>query len=573
MNLLYLSAAAAAILLVITIILLLTHRKKVKKLNSRINSLKKNHDYLVHLIRDLQDVFGYGSDLTIIVDLISKSLQTQFSSSTVSYILLKGDKLVFKSQLNEAVNHAFINKIKDDMITGLGLPQDQSFETEETITGVAPDDLGKSEIRSSVDMPLSVNFQTRAIINISSTSENLYSEEDKKILSTISYLVSGFLTRIELLLEFEKSKSIAMIDSFSDGIFMVDLRNQLVAINNSALKFLNLKREHLDISNVFSALPNTYNFNEKIVKCIAGNLTSEENDVTINGKIFKIVITPVFEINSIHKGVIGASILIHDVTLEKSLTQVKEDFTNIMVHELRSPLTAIKASSEFLSSKADFTVDEKKRLVEMISESSKKMLDKIALILDSAKMDAGLFTIRKTESDLKKLITNRIAAFTPLAAEKSIGLKVEVDTGIPLFSFDPSRIDEVINNLLSNSLKFTPVNGSISIQAKLVADKVMVSVTDTGEGIAKENQSKLFTKYQQAPGDDAHAGTGLGLYVVKEVVEKHGGTVSLESEVGKGTTIAFTLPLHSTATATLPSMPVITPEASPTPASPQKLVN
>ncbi len=569
MNLLTLSVALISISLGITIIFLINQRKKIKRLNSQINSLQKNHEYLVHLMRDLQDIFGYGSDMTLIVDLISKSLQASFPAATISSIQVKDDKLVFKSQLNEAVNHAFINKIKDDLITGLGLPQDQSFETEESITGVTPDDLGKSEIRSSTDMQLTVNFQTRAIINISSTTENLYSEVDKKILSTISYLVSGFLTRIELLLEFEKSKSIAMIDSFSDGIFMVDMSNKLIAINDSALKFLNLKREHLDINDVFSGLPNTYNFNEKIGKCIVGNQTCEENDVSINGKIFKIVITPVFEINSLHKGVIGASVLLHDVTLEKSLTQVKEDFTNIMVHELRSPLTAIKASSEFLSSQADFTPDEKKRLVEMISESSKKMLDKIALILDSAKMDAGLFNIRKTESDLKKLIENRIATFTPLASEKSIGIKVEVDTGIPLFSFDPSRIDEVINNLLSNSLKFTPVNGTISIQAKLVMDKVIISVADTGEGIAKENQSKLFTKYQQAPGDVEHAGTGLGLYVVKEVVESHGGTVSLESEVGQGTTITFTLPLHQAAAKALPEMPTL----DSTPATPQKLVN
>ncbi len=570
MNLLLLSVALISISLVTFITIFLRQRKKIRKLNSQIGSLQKNYEYLVHLIRDLQDIFGYGSDLSNIVELISKSLQSAFPSSITSSIFIKDDKLIFKSQLSEAVSHAFIDKIKSDMITGLGLAPDQTFETEESISGVTPDDLGKSEIRSSAEIQLSVNFQTRAIINISSTIQNLYSEDDQKTFSTVSYLVSGLLTRIELLLEFEKSKSLAMIDSFSDGIFMVDLHNKLIAINNSAMKFLNVKRERLDISDVLSSLPNTYNFNEKIGKCISGNLAFEENDIAINSKIFKIIITPVLETNTQNKSVIGASILLHDVTLEKSLTQVKEDFTNIMVHELRSPLTAIKASSEFLSSQANFTPEEKKRLVEMISESSKKMLDKIALILDSAKMDAGLFTIRKTESDLKKLIDNRIATFTPLAAEKSINIKVEVDPGIPLFSFDPARIDEVLNNLLSNSLKFTPLNGTISIKANTISDKVLVSVADTGEGISKENQSKLFTKYQQAPGEDEHVGTGLGLYVVKEVVERHGGIVSLKSEVGKGTTIAFTLPLHAAATTTLPAMPVV---SGPKPESPQKLVN
>ncbi len=177
-------------------------------------------------------------------------------------------------------------------------------------------------------------------------------------------------------------------------------------------------------------------------------------------------------------------------------------------------------------------------------------------------MDAGLFAIRKTPSDIKKLITDRVAIFTQAAAEKSITLAVNLDPALPNFSFDPIRIDEVVNNLISNSLKFTPNGGTITIKALNDAANVTVSVSDTGGGIPKEKQHLLFSKYVQAPSGGEHQGTGLGLYVVKGVTEAHGGKVILESNDGKslpagrqGTTISFTLPLSDSKIAMPTSLP------------------
>lgn len=534
--------------------------KKSKKLNVRVNALQKNQEYFINLLKDIQDISGYGNDLGNVIEVIAKSLENKLPFSTISSVYIKSPKIIFKSQVQETVNHAFIMHIKDTLVQDLidsnltstdsGAAKSASAvfdpdEIEETIIGGELDDMASSQIKSSLDLKLTINGRNQAIINLSSTTSSIYSEDDKKILAAVSMLVSDFLTRIDVLLKLEKSKSLAMIDSFSDGIFMIGRSESLLAMNDAALKFLNINKIPV-MGDILSALPNTYNFRDKIDRVIERNERIEENDVSINNKFFKIIITPVLENNTPGKNILGASVLLKDITLEKSLAQLKEDFTNVMVHELRSPLTAIRASSEFLMSQADLTGEEKKRLVEMIAESSKKMLDKISLILDSAKLDSGLFTLRKTEGDIKKLINDRIKVFTPLAQEKSINLKVEIDPNIPIFPFDPIRIDEVINNLLSNSLKFTPENGTISVYVTLSTDKVLVSVTDTGSGIPKDKQHLLFAKYQQAPTDSEHVGTGLGLYVVKELIEDHGGTVSLVSDEGKGTTISFTIPLHAT---------------------------
>ena len=228
---------------------------------------------------------------------------------------------------------------------------------------------------------------------------------------------------------------------------------------------------------------------------------------------------------------------------------MKEDFTNVMVHELRSPLTAIKASSELvINPPGPLTEEEKNKILTFIAGQARKMLDEVALILDAAKLEAGLFTIQKIQGDLKQLISERVQIFQATAHEKFINLIVDVDPSIPAFNFDPIHIGQVVNNLLSNSLKFTSSGGTIKISARPAIGSVMVSVSDTGAGIPKEKQHLLFTNFTQLSGaDHGSVGTGLGLYIVKGVVEAHGGTINLESEEGRGTTISFTLPIDNAA--------------------------
>ncbi len=535
--------------------------KKTFKYKSQSLAKEKNNLYLVNTLKEIQSNTEYEKDLENVINAISKNIESNYPYSALSSIFINDNKLIFKSKVQEALSRGFIDHVRDTMIQSLNIGGENKphTTTEESITGVPLDDQINSNLMSTFNIPINIGSETRAIINLSSTINGIYkNEEDMKALSTAADLASGFLTRIHIRVSHEKGKSLSMINSFSEGIFVIDRQNELTAINSSAQNFLNIHKEKPTISDILVSLPNTYNFKDKIDQAIAQNKQIIETDLPLGAKSFKIIITPVLEMGSLEKakslprqseasaGVIGVSVLLHETTIEKSLSQVKEDFTNIMVHELRSPLTAIKASSEFLLSQAELTDIEKKELTHMISESSKKMLDEISLILDSAKMDAGLFSIRKTKSDLKKLIADRIAVFEPLAAEKTIKLSVDIDPALSTFSFDPIRIDEVVNNLLSNSLKFTPTNGTISVKAHTDAGKVSVSISDTGEGVAKDKQHLLFAKFQQAPTDGEHVGTGLGLYVVKGVIEAHSGTVDLKSEPGHGTTITFTLPLSDT---------------------------
>ncbi len=556
---------------VVAIIFSLKEEKAIKKLvENEIH--QKQRLYEITMLKEVQERIGYSLDVERVVEVITGSLDALLKYSTVSAFITKDDILMFKTHLKESVSKRYLESVKTSMTKSYTALEEMTPQIiDVNISGVAVDDLSHAEPVSYFHIPIIVNNRVVSLLSVSSATPNMYSEAEMTTLYKIANMASEALSRLETILSVEKGKLMAMVGSLADGLFMVDVNGQLTIINNAAKEFLKIAKDNPTTIDLLGALPNSYDFSAKIQRAINHKRVIEEKEVKIDEKIFEIFITPVFDESiTTEKKVIGASVLLHDITLEKSVAKMKEDFTNIMVHELRSPLTAIKASSELLMAPpGPLSDEEKNKIIGLISGQSRKMLDEVSLILDAAKLEAGLFTIQKMPSDIKKLITDRVAVFNPPAHEKFINLTVDIDPSIPQFSFDPVHIGQVINNLISNSLKFTASGGTIKISAKPSIGSVVISVSDTGAGIPKNKQHLLFTKFTQL-GNTEHGavGTGLGLYIVKGVVEAHGGQVSLESEEGRGTTITFTLPIDTaTQSPTLAVHPTV-------PASqPQKMVN
>jgi len=566
------SIGATIVFGVIAIIFSMREEKAIKKLVEN-EVRQKQRLYEITMLKEVQDRIGYSLDVEKVVEVITGSLDALLKYSTVSALIVKDDTLVFKIHMKDSVSKHYIEAIKASMLTsystleGIDVPQ----VIDGNISGVAIDDLSHADAASYFHIPIIVNDKTVSLLNVSSTTPELYSEEEMTILYKIANMASQAFSKLEDILQVEKGKLMAMIGSLADGLFMVDVNGQLTVINNAAKDFLRIPKDNPTTIDLLSALPNSYDFSAKIQRAINHKRVIEEKELKIDDKVFQLFITPVFDESiTTEKKVIGASVLLHDITLEKSVAKMKEDFTNIMVHELRSPLTAIKASSELLMAPpAPLTDEEKNKIIGLISGQSRKMLDEVSLILDAAKLEAGLFTVQKMPGDLKKLISDRVAVFNPQAHERFVNIVVDIDPSIPSFSFDPIHIGQVINNLISNSLKFTSSGGTIKVTAKPAIGSVVVTVSDTGAGIPKDKQHLLFSKFTQL-GNTEHGavGTGLGLYIVKGVIEAHGGQVSLESEEGRGTTITFNLPLDAAAKS--PSAPTPVGVSQP---QPQKMVN
>lgn len=554
--LLIISIIAIAATLIFGVVAIIYSSREEKAIKQLVNNEleQKQRLFEITMMKEIQDRIGYSLEIEKVVDIILGSLDALVNYSSVSALVFEKERLQFKTHLKEQVSQQYIDSIKTSLLTAYATIEgvDIPVVAEGNVSGVALDDLNHAMPGSSFHVPLIVNDRVVGMINVSAIKANTFTEAEMTTLYKIAAQASQALSRLENILTVEKGKLMAMIGSLADGLFMVDLNGQLTVINDAAKDFLGIPKDNPSTIDLLSALPNSYDFSSKIQRAINHKRVIEEKEVTIDQKIFQIFITPVFDVSiTTEKKVIGVSVLLHDITLEKSVAKMKEDFTNVMVHELRSPLTAIKASSELLMSPpGPLTDEEKNKIVGLIAQQSRKMLDEVALILDAAKLEAGLFTIQKIPGDLKQLITERVQIFQPQAHEKFINLLVEVDPSIPKFNFDPIHVGQVINNLLSNSLKFTSSGGTIKISAKPAIGSVVISVSDTGAGIPKDKQHLLFSKFTQLSGaEHGSVGTGLGLYIVKGVVEAHGGTVSLDSEEGRGTTITFNLPLNETKTA------------------------
>jgi signal transduction histidine kinase len=224
----------------------------------------------------------------------------------------------------------------------------------------------------------------------------------------------------------------------------------------------------------------------------------------------------------------------------------KSEFLANMSHELRTPLNAIIGFSEVLGEKFFGELNDKQNeYVDDILSSGRHLLSLINDILDLSKIEAGRMELEITTFYLPDAIENAILLIRERASRHGIKLDRSIDERLGEFSGDERKVKQVLVNLLSNAVKFTPEGGQIKVEAGLGDHAVIISVTDTGIGIAKQDQEAIFEEFRQASGSYAHKreGTGLGLTLTRRFVEMHGGKIWVESEVGKGSKFSFTLPM------------------------------
>ena len=231
--------------------------------------------------------------------------------------------------------------------------------------------------------------------------------------------------------------------------------------------------------------------------------------------------------------------------------RLKGDFLANMSHELRTPLNSILGFSDVLAGIETLT-DKQRRWVGNIQNSGRVLLEMINDILDLAKIEAGKMEVRPTNFDLLGLIHAQIELFRKMAEDKNIDLQVDSGAQELRITQDQGKISQILTNLVSNAIKFTPEGGLVTIAAELNPDDTFfISVADTGVGIAPHEHEVIFEKFRQASGDIGkdsltreHSGTGLGLSIVRELCRLLGGEISLASQLGQGSTFRVILPME-----------------------------
>jgi signal transduction histidine kinase len=228
------------------------------------------------------------------------------------------------------------------------------------------------------------------------------------------------------------------------------------------------------------------------------------------------------------------------------LDRMKDQFVSTVTHELRTPLTSMVGYLEMLSGSevGELTADEQRSFIEIVDRNCKRLTRLVDDILTAARIDSGRFSLERSDVDLATLASERVESIRPVARQKQVDVSLTVEQPLPPLYADGMRLGQLLDNLLSNAVKFTPEGGVVGVKVTTSGEAVRIDVADSGVGIPDDEVDKLFDRFFRASTAASVQGTGLGLSIAKTIAEAHGGTISLESQVGVGTTFSVELPVH-----------------------------
>jgi signal transduction histidine kinase len=243
---------------------------------------------------------------------------------------------------------------------------------------------------------------------------------------------------------------------------------------------------------------------------------------------------------------------LNDITARKNAEEklaesmkVKQQFISTVSHELRTPLTAIREGLNIvLEGVAGKLKDKQREFLQLSKRNVDRLSALINDVLDFQKLESGRMCFNFTSSNIAETIKDSAETMKLMAKNYKVELAVNIDPQVGMAVYDANKIIQVMNNLLSNAIKFTPAGGKVTLSARIINDAAAITVCDTGMGIPKEDLPKIFERFYrvQRPGKEI-PGTGLGLPIVAQIIEKHAGTISVESELNKGTSFTIVLPL------------------------------
>ncbi len=244
--------------------------------------------------------------------------------------------------------------------------------------------------------------------------------------------------------------------------------------------------------------------------------------------------------------IIGVVMVFRDVSREREVERMKRDFISSISHELRTPLTSILAYTETILHDGGMPAATRREFLEIIEEEGKRLAELIEGLLEISRLDSGEVKLLREAVDIAAVVRRVCSALQPLAAKKDIRLATDVSGEVGALAGDEGKIESVVTNLVNNAIKFTPEGGRVSVSVCKEGEAVVMRVSDTGVGIPKEVQKKIFDPFYRAADSGAEIqGTGLGLAIVERIVALHEGRIQMESEVNEGTTFSVFLPAAS----------------------------
>lgn len=373
---------------------------------------------------------------------------------------------------------------------------------------------------------------------------NADENKDQKSENLIKALEESRTALVGLLESVEKENTQAIINNLLDGLLAFDSKNELFLINPRAEKILGLEKEKIlgkTISDLV-AFPEVAPLAELFEK-VNHKILREDVEVREN---FVVEVTTVPMIQESKD--FGTLVILRNVTREKMVEKTKTEFVSLAAHQLRTPLSAIKWTLRMLLDKELGSISsEQQEFLEKTYQANERMISLINDLLNVARIEEGRYIDRQSWNNLETLVRFVVNSYKEQIEKRKLkfSLKVSKDP-LPRVFVDVEKLRLVIQNLFDNAMSYTREGGTMTITLKGNAEEVEFSIKDTGVGIPKNQQERVFSKFFRA--DNVvrmeTEGTGLGLFIAKNIIKAHGGRIWFESEEKKGSTFYFTLPVQ-----------------------------
>ncbi len=343
--------------------------------------------------------------------------------------------------------------------------------------------------------------------------------------------------------EEEKNKTLAIINNFTDGLFVFDEKNKVLLINPQAGDFLKIKKEDIigrffsELSKVAALKPLVEILGERIDKISKKEFKIKED------LVLEITIAPVMR----EKEKLGSLLILHDITREKLIEELKTEFVSLAAHQLRTPLSAIKWTVKMiLEGDLGKINKEQREFLEGTYKSNERMINLVNSLLNVSRIEEGKYISNLVLTDIEELVKKVIISYKKESQKR--GTRIEFrkpKKKLPKIMLDVEKMRIAIDNLMKNALKYTIKDGKIIVSLSGRKKEIEISVKDNGIGIPKSQQKMIFIKFFRGTNVSKidTTGSGLGLYITKNIINAHKGKIRFESKENIGTTFYITLPI------------------------------
>lgn len=409
------------------------------------------------------------------------------------------------------------------------------------------------EVRSLLAVPLQIKGRVIGVINVDDRVPNAFGPDQERLLTIAAAQASIAIENARLFSEMlsDKQRTDAIIRYMADGLLMLNQHGVVLSCNPALAMMLGMRRGDIlgQQGDAPDADPRLQAICEPATVKERTGVLAREVQIPRTGPAGETLRPRSLRVySSVVNDETGQSIgevrVVHDVTKEREIEEMKDEFFSTISHELRTPLFSIQGFARLILKGEVPEEEEQREFLGIIARQAEQLAQLVNNLLNISRLESGMLALERKPVQLVDVLQGAVSKLRGIAQGKDIALETDLPASLPVIAGDRDWLEQVATNLVGNAVKFTPEGGQVRVVGRHSKGEILVEVQDTGIGIPSGALDRVFTKYYRVPDDSGQRpeGTGLGLHIAKKIIEAHGGQIWAESQAGQGSTFRFSLP-------------------------------